>query len=204
MQPNFMSEFKLFDKWDVSSVTVTDPGLKRYIDLTPLSVLNSFGRNSTNRFGKGKTNVVERLMNKLMVSGHKGRKHRLSSGHNSGKSIKVYKTVYKAFDIIEKKLGKNPVEVFIKSLENAAPREEITTIEYGGARYPQSVECSPQRRIDVALRQMVQGSYHASFRSKRTISETLADEIMKAYVNDNKSQAIAKKMELERQAEASR
>jgi len=195
---------KLFNRWETESIQVHDLGIKDYINIRPLMIPRTSGRNVKTQFWKSKNHIVERLMNKLMVSGHKGRKHRLSSGHNSGKSIKVYKTVYKAFDIIEKKLGKNPVEVFIKSLENAAPREEITTIEYGGARYPQSVECSPQRRIDVALRQMVQGSYHASFRSKRTISETLADEIMKAYVNDNKSQAIAKKMELERQAEASR
>jgi len=195
---------KLFNRWETESIQVHDLGIKDYINIRPLMIPRTSGRNVKTQFWKSKNHIVERLMNKLMVSGHKGRKHRLSSGHNSGKSIKVYKTVYKAFDIIEKKLGKNPVEVFIKSLENAAPREEITTIEYGGARYPQSVECSPQRRIDVALRQMVQGSYHASFRSKRTISETLADEIMKAYVNDNKSQAIAKKAELERQAEASR
>ena len=195
---------KLFNRWETEAIQVHDLGIKDYINIRPLMIPRTSGRNVKTQFWKSKNHIVERLMNKLMVSGHKGRKHRLSSGHNSGKSIKVYKTVYKAFDIIEKKLGKNPVEVFIKSLENAAPREEITTIEYGGARYPQSVECSPQRRIDVALRQMVQGSYHASFRSKRTISETLADEIMKAYVNDNKSQAIAKKAELERQAEASR
>nr|MBI4156667.1 30S ribosomal protein S7 [Candidatus Woesearchaeota archaeon] len=195
---------KLFNRWETETIQVHDLGIKDYINIRPLMIPRTSGRNVKTQFWKSKNHIVERLMNKLMVSGHKGRKHRLSSGHNTGKSIKVYKTVYKAFDIIEKKLGKNPVEVFIKSLENAAPREEITTIEYGGARYPQSVECSPQRRIDIALRQMVQGSYHASFRSKRTIPETLADEIMKAYVNDNKSQAIAKKAELERQAEASR
>ena len=98
----------------------------------------------------------------------------------------------------------NPVEVFVKALENSAPREEITTIEYGGARYPQAVECAPQRRVDLALRQMVQGSYQKSFNKKPNMVEVLADEIIKAYNSDQGSAAIAKKLELERQADASR
>ena len=195
---------KLFNLWETEKIEVHDLGLKDYINIRPLMIPRTGGRNVRTQFWKSKNHIVERLMNKLMVSGHKGRKHKISSGHNSGKSTMVYNAVVDAFKIIEKQTSNNPVEVFVKALENAAPREEITTIEYGGAKYPQSVECSPQRRIDIALRQMVHGSYDNSFRSKRKISETLADEIMKAYNNDNKSQAIAKKMELERQAEASR
>ena len=101
-------------------------------------------------------------------------------------------------------MNKNPIEVFVKALENAAPREEITTIEYGGARYPQAVECSPMRRVDVALRQMVQGSYSRCFNKKIKIEDALADEIIKAYNTDQTSQAISKKLELERQADSSR
>ena len=204
MQPNFMSEFKLFDKWDVSSVTVTDPGLKRYIDLTPLSVLNSFGRNSTNRFGKGKTNVVERLMNKLMVHGHKGKKHYRTSGYSTGKKSKAYKAVFECLNILEKHFNQNPVQIFVKALENAAPREEITNIEYGGARYAQAVDCAPQRRVDVALKQFVAGAFSKSFGKKKSISQTLADEITNAYQISQDSQAISKKLELERQADSSR
>ena len=84
------------------------------------------------------------------------------------------------------------------------PREEILTIEYGGARYPKAVECAPQRRIDVALRLMVQGSYHKSFNTKKSIVDTLVDEIYNAYTLSMTSNAIAKKNEMERQADSSR
>ena len=104
----------------------------------------------------------------------------------------------------EEKTKKNPIEIFVKAVENAAPREEITTIEYGGAKYPQAVEVAPQRRVDLALRQMVNGSYQKCFNKKIKIEQALANEIMKAYEIDKDSAAIAKKLELERQADSSR
>ncbi|MBS3150482.1 30S ribosomal protein S7 [Candidatus Woesearchaeota archaeon] len=195
---------KLFNKYDLSGIVINDPGLKGYINLDPLLVPKTTGRNTSNRFWKAKYNIVERLMNKLMVPGHKGKKHKLTSGSCTGKGLMVYKIVQKTFDIIEGRLKKNPVEVFVKALENAAPREEITTIEYGGARYPQAVECAPLRRVDIALRQMVQGSYSRCFNKKVRIEEVLAEEIIKAYNTDQGSQAISKKLELERQADSSR
>lgn len=195
---------KIFNKWDISSIKVADPGLKDYINLRPLYVLRTDGRNANTRFWKSKSNIVERFVNKLMVPGHKGKKHKLSSGHCGGKGQKASKIVEKAFLIIEEKLKKNPVEVFVKALENAAPREEITTIEYGGARYPKAVDCAPQRRVDFALRMFVQGAYTKNFGSKNKMEGCLADEIIKAYQMDGKSNAIAKKLEQERQAESSR
>ncbi len=199
-----MSAIKIFDKWDTSAIKVEDEGLKRYINLEPIVVPKTGGKNSNQQFHKSRYHIVERLLNKLMVPGHKGKKHKRSSGHCTGKGLHKLKMIKDAFDIIETKTKKNPVEVFVKALENAAPREEITTIEYGGARYPKAVECSPQRRIDVALRMMIQGSYASCFKSKRTMVEALADEIIKAYNTDQGSNAIAKKLELERQADASR
>src|SRR3990167_384222 len=119
-------------------------------------------------------------------------------------STTAYIIVEKTFSLIEQKSKKNPVEVFVKALENAAPREEITTIEYGGARYPKAVECAPQRRVDYALRLMVQGAYAASFGKKKSIEEALSEEIIKAYNMDQGSVALSKKLELERQSDASR
>ena len=139
-----------------------------------------------------------------MIPGHRGKKHKTTSGRISGKSQKVYDIVENVFKIIEEKTKKNPIEIFIRALENAAPREEIISIEYGGARYPQAVECAPQRRIDIALRQFVQGSYQKSFNKKINIVDALVDEILKAYNLDQTSTAIAKKLELERQADSSR
>lgn len=199
-----VSKILLFNKWDTSEIVILDPGVKDYINVKPIFVPKTSGKNTKIKFHKSKNNIVERLINKLMTPGHRGKEHRLTSGRCTGKSLNAQRIVRAAFDIIEKKLNQNPVKVFAKAVENAAPREEITSIEYGGARYPQSVDCSPQRRIDIALRIMTQGAYAKSFKGKQKAEETLADEIMKAFQMDNKSAAIAKKLELERQAEASR
>ena len=199
-----MVEFKLFNKWDSTKIIVEDPGLKKYINLSPVLVPRSFGRNNNQRFLKSKSHIVERLMNKLMVAGHKGKGHFRSSGHTTGKVGNVYGAVQKCFEIIENETKQNPIQVFIKALENAAPREEITAIEYGGARYPQAVDCAPQRRIDIALRQFAQGTYGKCFAKKKSLPKALSEELLNAYKIDQASQAISKKLELERQATSSR
>ncbi len=197
-------EIKLFNRWSVSEITVGDLGLKDYINLNPVFVPKTGGRNVKIKFHKSKNNIVERMINKLMVPGHRGKKHRLSSGYCTGKGHKAYNIVERTFEIIETKMNKNPVGVFVKAIENAAPREEITTIEYGGAKYPQAVDVAPQRRVDLALRQFAQGSYGKTFHGKKKAEEYLAEEIINAYNSDQKSVAIAKKLELERQADSSR
>jgi Ribosomal protein S7 len=108
------------------------------------------------------------------------------------------------FERIESKTGQNPIKVLVKAIENAAPREGIVTIEYGGVRYPKAVECAPQRRVDVALRLMVQGSYQKAFNTKKSSVACLTDEILNAYNLSSNSFAISKKLELERQADSSR
>lgn len=195
---------KLFNRWETENIKVIDQGIKPYVNLKPIIIPKTSGRNVKVQFSKSKNHVVERLITKVMVPGHRAKKHKMTSGHCCGKATKAYKVVEKAFMIIEKQLNKNPVEVFVKAIENGAPREEINTIEYGGARYPQAVEMSPQRRVDFAMRMMVQGAYTKSFKSKKKIEETLADEIIKAYNTDSKSTAISKKLELERQADSAR
>jgi small subunit ribosomal protein S7 len=199
-----MSELKIFNRWDTTAIKVEDPGLIDYINLRAIVVPRTGGRNVGTQFWKSKSHIVERFINKIMVSGHKGKKHKISSGRNAGKATTTYQIVEDTFALIERKLSKNPIEVFVKAVENAAPREEITTIEYGGARYPKAVECAPQRRVDYALRLITQGSFQASFGKKKSIVEALADEIMKAYNLDQSSTAISKKLELERQSDASR
>lgn len=195
---------KLFNKWSTEGIKVQDAGLVDFINLRQIYVPKTGGRNIKIRFHKSKNNIVERLINHLMGPGHKGKKHKISSGKCGGKGQKAYIIILKTFNLVEQKTGKNPIEVFVKALENAAPREEITAIEYGGARYPQAVDCAPQRRLDIALRMMVQGSYGKSFNSKKKFFECLADEIINAYNLELKSNAISKKLELERQADSSR
>ncbi|MEK6916452.1 MAG: 30S ribosomal protein S7 [Nanoarchaeota archaeon] len=195
---------KVFNKWSVEGIEVKDPGLKRYISLTPKIVPKTGAIYAGNRFHKSRTFIVERLINRLMVSGHKSKKHLISSGRNTGKALSSYALVEETFKVIEKRLNKNPIEVFVQAIENAAPREEIITIEYGGARYPKAVEVSPQRRIDQTLKYMVQGVYQKSFNNKKSAVSNLVEEITNAYNMSPNSIAISKKLEMERQSDSSR
>jgi small subunit ribosomal protein S7 len=199
-----MENIKMFNRWDTSGIKVEDLGLQKYINLDPTIVPRTGGRNSQQRFHKSKMSIVERLINKVMNPGHKGKKHFKTSYHITGKGTTATALVEKTFEIIEQRLKKNPVEVFVKAVENAAPREEIITIEYGGARYPKAVDTSPQRRVDMTLMLFVQGSYQKSFNSKKSFPACLADELINAYELNPSSVAIAKKNEMERQGDASR
>jgi len=195
--------FKIFDLYDLSEIKVEDPGLKAVINLEPKLILKSQGRN-VQKFGQAKVNVVERLMNKLAVAGHRGKKHRIILGHSTGKYSKNMKIVLNAFKMIEKKTGKNPVMVLVKAIENSAPRDETTVIEYGGARYPQAVDVSPLRRVNLALKHIIHGASDKAFNKKKTITQSLADEIVMASENNGESFAIRKKNESEKQADSAR
>jgi small subunit ribosomal protein S7 len=199
-----MAEVLAFNRWSTSGISILDAGLQKYITTTPRIIPKTGARYAGKRFHKSNTFIVERIMNKIMVSGHRAKKHKISSGHNGGKSQLVTKIMIKALEIVENKTKQNPITVLVKAIENAAPREEIIAIEYGGARYPKAVECSPQRRVDLAIRFMTQGAAQKAFGSKKKIEETLADEIMAAYNMSANSNAISKKNELERQADSSR
>ena len=98
-------QFKIFDMYDISEVIVEDPGLKSAINLQPKLILKSQGRNVQN-LGQTKVNIVESLMNKLSVAGHRGKKHRIILGHSTGKYSKNMKTVLEAFKLVEKKQEK--------------------------------------------------------------------------------------------------
>jgi len=199
-----MTEILAFNKWSTKGIEVKDPGLKKYINLEATYVPRTGARYAGSRFHKSRVFIVERLINRLMVPGHKAKKHKISSGIITGKANTAMKLVENSFKIIETKLKKNPIEVFVGALENAAPREEIITIEYGGARYPKSVEVAPQRRIDIVLKLMTQGSFQKTHNSKKSAEQALADELINAYQLSPLSVAISKKLELERQADASR
>jgi len=198
---------KLFNKWDCEGIKVEEEALRPYIHLPDLLVPRTGGKAAKGqRIWTQKTHIVERFINKLMVPGHiKKHKHKRTSGRNTGKALNVQKIVIRCFEILEEKTGKNPIQVFIKAIENIAPREEVTAIEYGGARYSKAVEVSPLRRVDLALRYIVWGSYGKSFNKKIKIVDALTTEILAAYnLEVSGSYALAKKLELERQADSSR
>ncbi len=186
-------DIKLFQKWSFKDVTVVDIGLQRYLNLTPMVAPHSMGRHEHQRFRKAKVNVVERLINSLM-----------RSGKNSGKKAKTTNIVKEAFEIINAKTGKNPIEVLVKAVENAAPCEDTTRISYGGVVYHLSVDVAPQRRIDLAIRHISEGARASSINNPKSIQETLADELILAAAKDIKSAGVAKRNEIERVAQSSR
>jgi len=196
-------EIKIFDKYDISEVKVEDLGLQKYINLEPKLVLKSHGK-IRGKLAKTKINIIERLGNQLAVPGHRRKKHRIITGWASGKYEKNMKAILKAFQIIEKKTGQNPIQVFIRAIGNTSPRDEITVIEYGGARYPQAVDVAPSRRVSLSLRWIIHGSYDKSFNKKTKIYEALADEILKASELNGESYAIQRKNESEKQADSAR
>ncbi len=198
---------KIFDKYDMTEVQVTDPSLKKYIDLSPVSIPHSHGRHTNKQFGKMKVNIVERLVNKLMrggtgekTSGKVIRTH----GRLQGKKFTAMKIVEEAFDSIARSTKSNPVQVFIDAIQNTAPREDTTRVQYGGVSYQVAVDVSAGRRLDMALRNISLSAIIGAFDKKKTLSEALADEITLAAKNDPNSYAIKKRDETERMARSAR
>lgn len=198
-----MMDFKAFGLYDLTEVGVKDPSLKRVINLDTKLVLKSHGRIKYDP-AKTKVNIIERLVNLIGVPGSRGKKHRIITNWSSGKYSKNMNLVLDAFEMIAKKTGENPVAVFVRAIENSAPRDEITSIEYGGARYPQAVDIAPRRRLNLVLRYIVNGAYDKAFNKKITITESLAKEIMLAAENSSDSYAISKKNDIEKQADSAR
>ena len=186
-------EIKLFGKWSFSGVEVRDPGLKRYICLKPVYWPHSMGRHEHKRFGKAEVNIVERFINQFM-----------RPGRNTGKKEKAIKLVRNAFELIHLRTGENPIQVLVRAIENSAPCEDTTRIAYGGIVYHVSVDISPQRRVDLALRHLAEGARNSAFRNPKSLEECIADELILASRGDMRSYAVQKRHEMERIAEASR
>lgn len=196
-------KMKLFDKYDSSGIVISDPALKPFINFEPRLLLKSHGRN-LDKFGKTRVHIIERFANRLGVPGHSGKKHRIITSWGAGKYNKNMSTVLRALDILAQKTKKNPLQVLADAIANGSPRDEITVIEQAGARYPQSVDSSPMRRVDLAIRWIVQGSYQRCFGKKKKMAESLADEIIKASQGNMESYSVSKKNESEKQADSAR
>lgn len=198
-----LPEFKLFDRYDVSEIEIKDHGLQRVINLEPKLVTKSYGRRE-GKFGQADVNVIERLVNKIATAGHRGKKHKIEKGESTGKDTKNLKIVLEALQIIEKRFEGNPLQVLVKAIENSSPRDEVTVVEYGGAKYPQAVDVSPLRRINLSLRHIAQGSSDKAFKQKKSFSQGLAEEIIMASEENGNSFSIKKKTEAEKQADSAR
>ena len=198
-----MSEQKLllFRKWDTTEIEIKDLGLKTAISLKQIIMPLDFGRSALKRYNKGQVNIVERLANKLM---HFGKKYAKNTGRQGGKKHHSLNIVKTAFEIINLKTGKNPVEVLVRAVENSAPNEDTTRIVYGGTVYHVSVDVAPLRRVDLALRFIADAIKEATFSNPKAIEEYIAEHLILAANNDPLAPSIKKKNELERVAQASR
>jgi small subunit ribosomal protein S7 len=194
----------LFNRWGMTDVNVSDLGLRNQINLNPVMVPRSCGKFYGQAGSKGKVNVVERFINKLMVDGHRGKKHKLTSGHHVGNTEVLYGSIKDAFEIIEKRTKKNPVQVLVGAIENAALLEEVASYRMGGIIARNAVITSPQRRMDLALRHLTQGIYRTSFRNRKPLSYVIAEELIAASNNDSKSFAVMERNRIEKEAEGAR
>jgi len=196
---------KIFNRWETEGIAIGDPGLRNYINLRPVIIPRTFGKLTDKQFHKSQMNIVERLVNHIYVAGHRGKKHMITSGKNVGKTLTIWNVIKDAFEDIEKRTNKNPIEVLVKAIENAAIREEITSFQVGGIIVRKAVITSPQRRVDLALRLICQSSYQKSFNNSKRMADALADEIFAAYNNDpQNSYSIKEKERKEREAGGAR
>jgi small subunit ribosomal protein S7 len=192
----------LFNKWDTSEISIEDEGLKNVILIQPfMTIPITFGRHEHQRLKKSEVHIIERLANKLM---HFGKRYAKNTGRMGGKKARVINVVKTALEIIYLETGKNPVELLIRAIENTAPNEDTTRIVYGGVVYHVSVDVSPLRRVDLALRFIAEGVRISTYSNPQSIEEVLAKEIILASGSDMNSYAIKKKNEQERIAMSSR
>ncbi len=184
---------KLFSKWDLNEVEVNDAGIRRYVNLDPVIVPHTCGKHARQQFNKSDLSIVERLVNNIM-----------RNEQNTGKKQLSMRIVNEAFDIINKKTNKNPVQVLVDAIANAGPREEVVRLKYGGISVPKAVDTAPQRRVDTALRYITMGANQASFKSRRSAADCLASELIAASNRDAKCFSINRKDSKERVARAAR
>lgn len=128
--------------------------------------------------------VLTKFMNNLMVDGKKAVAERI---------------VYNAFDRVEAKLKKSPVEVFHESLELIKPSVEVRSRRVGGATYQVPVEVRPERREALAIRWLIAA---AKKRNENTMEERLAGELMDAV--NGRGTAVKKLEDTHKMADANK
>ena len=128
--------------------------------------------------------LVTRLINKIMIDGKKG----------------VAQTIlYNAFEIVEVKTGKAPMEVFEQALENVMPQLELKVRRVGGANYQVPVEVRPERRQTLGLRWLTN---YSRLSNENTMLDRLANEIIDA--SNGTGAAVKKKEDTHKMAEANK
>jgi len=116
-----------------------------------------------------------------------------------GKKSVAATVIYDAFEIIEERTHKNPLQVFLQAVENATPVLEVRPRRVGGATYQIPVEVRPDRRTSLAIRWLIKSTQG---RKGRPMAERLADELMDA--SRNTGATVKKKEDTHKMAEANR
>lgn len=116
-----------------------------------------------------------------------------------GKKSVAEGIIYGAFDVIQAKTKKNPVEVFKDALKNIKPQLETKTRRVGGANYQVPVEVKPARRLSLALRWI---KTYSRSRGEKGMKDRLAGELMDAA--ENKGGSVKKKEDVHKMAESNK
>jgi small subunit ribosomal protein S7 len=117
----------------------------------------------------------------------------------SGKKSVAERIVYGAFEVISKKSGKDPVEVFALAISNVKPVVEVKSRRVGGANYQVPVEVRPSRRLALSMRWIREA---ARKRSEKSMDQRLATELLEA--SEGRGAAMKKREEVHRMAEANK
>lgn len=197
---------KLFDRWSYDGIEIKDWTLENYINLKPIIVPHSAGRHEHRRFWKSsKVSIIERFVNRLLAPGFIGSKIKgHKSSYNSGKKMKLLRSIENAFTLIQINTGENPIQILLDAICNVAPREETTRIALGGISYASAVDISPQRRVDLAIKYIVQAIGGRAHSSERQFELNIAHELIQAAQNSQESRAVKRKEEIERIAVSAR
>jgi small subunit ribosomal protein S7 len=116
-----------------------------------------------------------------------------------GKKSVAERIMYGALDQIQKRSGKNPLEVFNQALQNVRPVVEVKSRRVGGANYQVPVEVRQVRRTALAMRWLREA---ARKRSEKSMGQRLAGELAEAA--EGRGGAMKKREEVHKMAEANK
>lgn len=116
-----------------------------------------------------------------------------------GKKETCTKLVYEALDKLQAKADKEPLEVFLKAIDNVKPKVEVKTRRVGGASYQVPMEIRESRREALAMRWIIGA---ARGRNGHGMAETLCNELFDAF--NNTGAAYKKKEDVHKMAEANK
>ncbi|MDR2595729.1 MAG: 30S ribosomal protein S7 [Treponema sp.] len=116
-----------------------------------------------------------------------------------GKRSLGLRIIHEALDALQSKTDKEPLEVFLKALDNVKPVIEVKSRRVGGATYQVPVEIREPRREALGMRWIINA---ARARSGKGMGDRLAAELLDAY--NNTGTAFKKKEDTHKMAEANK